>query len=185
VRSQLPLITQRLQLALDKLQAPSTEDEKPQRASIWWHAFADRSAGQDIQLSSSLTDDPPIPAGLFDSVVENLLENARYKRQREPGITINVSLVTDARGATLTVTDSGSPVPQALRQALFSGAVRSASGLGIGLHQAARYAQQHGYRLRLLDRVEDGVAFELSLAGGTPGTADAVRDLPAAAAQGS
>jgi len=179
VRRQLPLITQRLQLALDKLQAPTAEDEKPERASAWWNAFTTRNSGQGIEFSSALDEDPEIPAGLFDSVAENLVENARYKRQREPGISIRVSLLGHAQDATLRVEDSGSPVPAAMRQELFAGAVRSASGLGIGLYQAARQAREHGYRLRLLDPGGDGgVTFELARAeraaapdGGAPRTA--------------
>ena len=185
VRRQLPLITQRLQLALDKLQAPSAEEEKPQRASAWWHTFTTRNSGQGIEFSSALEMDPEIPTGLFDSVAENLVENARFKRQREPGIAIRVSLLGDARDATLRVADDGSPVPEAVRRELFTGAVRSASGLGIGLYQAARQAREHGYRLRLLDTgAAPGVTFELARADDTAPHGGAPH-LEAAGAQGS
>ena len=161
VRRQLPLITQRLQLALDKLQAPSTTEEPSQRASTWWQTFTTRNSGQGIEFQAHLDTDPDIPAGLFDSVAENLVENARFKRQREPGTQVTVSLRTGHGEAVLQVSDTGTPVPPDLREQLFRGAVNSTSGLGIGLYQAARQAEENGYRLRLKDN-DENVVFELA-----------------------
>jgi signal transduction histidine kinase len=151
VRRQLPLVTQRLQLALDKLQAPDLRKSSVQPVSRWWRALLERNAGQGIEFDAALDGDPPVPAELFDSVAENLIENARFKRQREPGIRIRVHVATRGEDVTLGVSDDGSQVPPVVRDRLFSSAVQSASGLGIGLYQAARQARENGYRLDLVD----------------------------------
>jgi len=181
VRRQLPLITQRLQLALDKLQAPQAREEHPQSLHAWWRGFTARNAGQGIEFSLPPAADPLVPTGLFDSVAENLVENARFKRQREPWLRIRVSLDADQRGATLRVADDGSPVPEAVERQLFRSAVDSASGLGIGLYQAARQAADNGYRLELVEN-RGSVVFEL--APRAEANANNVRVLPAAG-QGS
>lgn len=164
VKRQLPLITQRLQLSLEKLQAPEMDTPSDQivlqPAMLWWQAMMARNESQDIEFINELTMDPIIPVELFDSVTENLIENARYKRQMQPDIRITVHLSIDAGHICLQISDTGSAVPRDVRQALFSGAVKSDSGLGIGLHQAAQLAQKMNYRLHLAERT-DRVLFEL------------------------
>jgi signal transduction histidine kinase len=164
VQRQLPLITQRLQLSLDKLQAPAAptkhDDVVLQPAALWWQAMAARNESQEIEFINEMTIDPMIPVELFDSVTENLIENARYKRQMQPGIRIIVRLSTDDGHICLQISDNGSAIPREVRQALFTGAVKSDSGLGIGLHQAAQLAQEMNYRLHLAERT-DRVLFEL------------------------
>lgn len=161
VRRQLPLVTQRLQLALDKLQAPELRPSALQPVSLWWRTMLERNTGQGIEFAAALDSDPPIPAELFDSVAENLIENARFKRQREPGIRIRVSIAANGDDATLRVSDDGSMVPPMVRERLFGSAMNSDSGLGIGLYQAARQARENGYRLELLD-TPNGATFVLA-----------------------
>lgn len=49
-----------------------------------------------------------IPADLFDSVIDNLLENAYVKRRAESGIEITVTLQSEMRSVCLRVCDQGS-----------------------------------------------------------------------------
>jgi hypothetical protein len=75
----------------------------------------------------------------------------------------------------LRVCDTGSPVPPQVVAGLLRGPVASASGLGIGLYQAARQAEASGFRL-VLERNEPGeVCFALLAAeqnyGSTPAVA--------------
>ena len=72
---QLPNLTQRLQLALDKLQAPTQIDLIESNVSDWWSGVTQRRARDGIEFSADLRVDNLIPVELFDSVVENLLEN--------------------------------------------------------------------------------------------------------------
>jgi len=87
---------------------------------------------------------PGQPAGqqhsatLFDCVLDNLIDNVLKKRQIEPGIAIEVELqVAPLR---LIVCDSGAPIPEQLVANLLHNVVVSENGLGIGLYQAARWA---------------------------------------------
>ena len=101
-----------------------------------------------------------VPVELFDSVLDNLLQNAFAKRQNEGGLRINVSLNSDA--SALHVGDSGSPVHDPILADLLLGPVVSDNGLGIGLYNAARQAEGCGYQLRLSSNVAGSVCFELS-----------------------
>ena len=160
---QLPHLTQRLQLALDKLQTPQTSAAVLRELSDWWEDLQHRNAAQSIEFNADIADvraNSMIPADFFESVVENLLENARVKRLNEPGIDINVSLVATPSGIRLRVADTGSPVDPEIVRDLFRAPVKSRSGLGIGLFQAARQAEPLGYRLALVEDTP-GVCIEL------------------------
>ncbi len=88
-----------------------------------------------------------LPGALFDSVAENLLQNALAKRQREPGLSISVAF----DGVALSVTDDGSAIAPALADGLLREPMLSNDGLGIGLYHAARQADTLGYRLALAE----------------------------------
>ncbi|TNC97970.1 MAG: ATP-binding region ATPase domain protein [Gallionellaceae bacterium] len=100
-----------------------------------------------------------IPAPMFDCVLDNLLENASNKRLRESGIRIEVRLTAEPLG--LEVRDTGSAVPKGIARNLLRTVVPSEDGLGVGMYQAARWAQQMGYRLTLKENREGAVRFEL------------------------
>jgi C4-dicarboxylate-specific signal transduction histidine kinase len=99
-----------------------------------------------------------LPGALFDSVAENLLQNALAKRQRQPGLAISVRFAD----ASLTVADDGSAISPSLSCALFREPVMSEDGLGIGLYHAARQAEASGYLLALSDNQPGAVAFTLA-----------------------
>ncbi len=160
VSRQLPHISQRLELALDKLQSPQQISTERQAASHWWRDFIERHGNTDLHLDVQIHEDPVIPADLFHSVADNLLENIRYKRQLEADIQVDIKFVTNARGARLTISDSGSSIPEELTGQLFRGIVASEAGLGIGLYQAAQQARECGYALRLAEN-DRRVSFEL------------------------
>ena len=161
IARQLPHVNQRLQLALDKLQAPEKEAMAEGSLSAWWEALQARNIDSRINFESKLTSDPTVPLDLFDSVAENLLENARGKRLSEPEITINVQVEADNGTARLRVSDNGSCIESDTARNLFRSPVNSRNGLGIGLYQAARLAQQWGYELSLAANRPNEVAFDL------------------------
>lgn len=161
LKKQLPHLTQRLQLALDKLKTPETLSITQCKLSDWWEAVKSRNVGRHIHFAATVDADPLIPEDLFDSVVENLIENARAKRMIEPDITIDVLLLASADDdVKLRVSDTGTALDPGIAQALFKAPVHSDNGLGIGLYQAARQAEQLGYRLRVVNDTK-GVCFEL------------------------
>jgi len=159
---QLPQIVERLKATLDKLQRPQPAGGVCVPAGEWWAALRQRYAGAGIVWQGEPSVAGDLPADLFDSVGENLLQNALAKRQREPGVEIRVALQPVAQGWQLAVADNGQPMPPAVGERLFREPVDSHDGLGIGLYHAAKLAQAQGYRLVLSANGPAGVEFRLS-----------------------
>ena len=165
---QLPVIAERLRATLDKLQRPQADDRRSAPAEQWWEALKQRHAGDCITWEAAPLGRVTIPVALFDSVAENLLQNALGKRQREDDIEIRAIMAVDRGSAILIVRDSGSAIPAALAGTLFRAPTESASGLGIGLYHAARQAEAASYRLTLEENVSGAVAFHLAPAPESP-----------------
>ena len=165
LQRQLPQITVRLQQTLEKLQAPAqpygeSSVGSRETARRWWAALQQRYARNGIEFVAPVLDaSAQVPLALYDSVADNLLHNALIKRQSESGLTIRVSLSSEA--SVLSVTDSGSPVREWVLRGLLHAPVPSENGLGIGLYHAARQAENHGYELRLAANENGNVCFEL------------------------
>lgn len=165
LRRQLPQVVQRLQVALDKLQQPASPPAAERTLAAWWQQLCARCEGQDITLSAELGQpDQPVPDECLDSVVENLLDNARQKRLTEPGIAVSVNVRNDDDGLVIEVCDSGRAMPAALQTTLFTQAVSSSNGLGIGLYQAGQLARRSGLSLALVDNTDGAVRFRLASA---------------------
>ncbi|MFN9390033.1 MAG: sensor histidine kinase [Betaproteobacteria bacterium] len=171
IQRQLPLIAQRLQVTLDKIEArPASGEERDVPAVEWWRALGQRHAHERVDLRArTLPASAHVPADLFDRVVENLLHNAREKRQRREASAVTVELACEGNACRLTVSDDGEAVPQSLAKRLFEAPVPSASGLGVGLYQSARYAAERGYALKLERNVCGDVRFVLAPAGSDAG----------------
>jgi signal transduction histidine kinase len=162
LQRQLPHITQRLQLALDKLQAPekAIADETP--VQEWWDKLSGRAdSGTAVSYTAEIQHNALVPSELFDSVVENLLENARHKQQSGAELQIQVALTCTTSSIRLTVSDDGEKIAEEQAVQLFAGPVASDSGLGIGLYQAAKQAEMLGYQLALTANKPGDVTFEL------------------------
>lgn len=162
LEKQLPLISQRLQLALDKLQSPDKATAELKPLAQWWEQIKARNQHGDVDFRASALPDLLIPADLFDSVAENLLENARNKQLLEPGLRITVDLKATDSSTTLRVIDTGTPIPPDKSELMFRQPLDSSVGLGIGLYQAARQAEMLGYTLRLAQNDLGNVCFELA-----------------------
>lgn len=161
VRRQLPAIAQRLAATLDKLQRPGEATEARVPAAAWWEGLQRQYEGRGVEFETGRLGDVQVPRGLFDSVADNLLQNALAKRAVEPGVRVSASFSAEAT-AQLRVRDTGHAVPEDVASALFREPARSASGLGIGLYQAARQAQAAGYALRLESNRDGDVCFALA-----------------------
>jgi signal transduction histidine kinase len=159
---QLPLINQRLRLALDKLQAPEKSVSEQLPVPEWWEQIRTRNPGEDVKFTAAIDTDRTLPADLFDSVTENLLENARNKKLTEPALRTAVHLQATDQNLVLRIADDGSPLPAAIADRLFRQPLASESGLGIGLYQAARLAESYDYTLHLLRNEPGHVCFELA-----------------------
>jgi signal transduction histidine kinase len=163
MQRQLPQIAQRLQATLDKLQAPSRTRIEMVDAVTWWEQLKQRYANSEIEFRfDSSEQQEELPGDLFNSVAENLLQNALNKARNEPGLKISAELSLDPQIPQLRVSDDGSPIGQIVAANLFNGPVASHTGLGIGLYQAARQAERLGYRLAIAENEPGHVCFVLA-----------------------
>lgn len=163
LRRQLPHITQRLQLALDKLQQPSQQQSESVAISSWWDHLVERNSSENIEFLSDIHDGEfGVPRDCFDSVVENLLDNARNKAKSTGAIQIKVGLYESDGDVVLSVVDNGAAIESSLASLILSQPVTSDDGLGIGLYQSAQQADVNGYRLVLSENEEGAVRFTLT-----------------------
>lgn len=157
---QLPQIADRLKATLEKLQSPSLESQEQVAADFWWAGLKERYAHVSLEWLGEATVNTSVPGAVFDSVAENLLQNALAKRQRQPGLKIRVAF----GDASLSVDDDGLAIPSVLVANLFREPVSSEDGLGVGLYHAARQADGAGYALKLVENRAGRVAFSLARA---------------------
>ena len=165
LKKQMPLLTQRLNTTLEKLRAPENYSMgNPAKAGSllhWWNQLQLRYAGRHIKFSSDINNDREIPVDIFTTVVENLLDNARSKRMREPKLNIQVSLSETKNQLQLSVIDTGSAIQPEIAECLFKEVVSSQDGFGIGLYQSYELAKNHGFILKVDDNVDGHVCFTL------------------------
>ncbi len=160
---QLPLLTKRLQITLDKLHNPEIiEHSAPVPAEEWWRGVSQRTDEPAVSYRQTAMPTLDVPAGLFDSMLENCLENA-LRKQGEAPICVTVTLFEAAGMPALAVSDNGASVPEELVRNLFIAPLSGGkvAGLGIGLFQVARQARLAGYDLRLACNAPGQVRFEL------------------------
>jgi len=162
IQRQLPQLSQRLKSTLDKLQAPQAEAPALMNTITWWNRLRQRYRDSGIVFASDkIAAGLDLPGDLFDGVADNLIQNALEKRKSQPGLKISVTMLS-GDSHTLMVEDDGTAVPGTISEHLFNAPLTSASGLGIGLYQAAKQAQQLGYRLTLASNKDKAVRFELA-----------------------
>ena len=161
MQRQLPQISQRLNTTLEKLGAPRASELNELDARAWWDALVQRYAGRGIvfELAGDIAG-ARVPVDLFDSVADNLLENALNKGAHAAPLEVRVKYSPRGRGA-LEVCDNGSAIPHTLAHQLFEAPVASLTGFGVGLYQASRLAVQAGYRLSLARNEPGRVCFSL------------------------
>jgi len=166
LKKQMPLLTQRLNATLDKLRAPRKSEETETIASgsllHWWNQLQLRYTGRHIEFLIDTDKDMEIPVDILTTVIENLLDNARNKRIREPELKIFVTLSIINNQLQLSVTDTGSAIDQQIHQHLFKEVVSSQDGFGIGLYQSYELAKNHGYELCVKDNTNGQVSFILT-----------------------
>lgn len=166
MQRQLPQIVQRLQLTLDKLKSPNVNvAEAMERVSArsWWDALQQRYAGEELEFATyGMTKGTHVhlPGEMFDSVADNLLQNALEKRKSERDLAIRIGFSCEG-GGRLTVCDDGAAMDDDLASHIFTAPVHSDNGLGVGLYQAERLARQAGYQLAMTSNQDGRVCFEL------------------------
>lgn len=168
LQRQLPQLTKRLHSTIEKLRVPEVATaELPVAANAWWAELERRLTGSGVRLEAAIAAASDVPSSLFDSFIENALDNARTKAAREAGIEISVAFACDATRCELKVCDSGTAVPDSVVRHLFNGPIERGTGLGIGLFNTAQLARQAGYMLELASNRDGEVCFSLSRPAGS------------------
>jgi len=166
LKKQMPLLTQRLNTTLDKLRSPVTSDaiQNKHRGSLqhWWNQLRQRYSGRHIEFISDIEVDTDVVIDVFTTVAENLLDNARSKRIREPRLGITVELSYRDAQLRLRVTDTGTAIDNSIADQLLNEVVPSHDGFGIGLYQSNELARDHGYTLEVVENRNGEVSFLLS-----------------------
>ncbi len=161
LQRQFPELRQRMQLTLEKLNAPSETLEAQASAFEWWEQLNIRYAGTNIVFTNTASKETSIPTELFNNVAENLLENARYKQKMNKRVSIEARLYEIDNQLQFTVIDTGDPIDSETAKDLFRVNVSSKQGLGVGLYQSEQLANKHGYHLVIASNDARGVAIEL------------------------
>ena len=149
------------EIALNKLKVPQLEVETGMMPlAIWWNNLQQRQQYRHlVWLCEGDLEGKEIPFTLFDSIAENLIENARSKRLAEPDLIVEISL--KSHPLTFSVCDNGSAITEELASKLLHTVVDSENGLGVGLFQAARWAERLGYQVKINENCAGRVCFEL------------------------
>jgi hypothetical protein len=161
VRRQLPVITQRLQQTLEKLQKPQTESGSYMEAGAWWEGFKRGYQNRGVTFEDGgIAAGVTLPKELFDSAGDNLLQNALRKRKLDEAVSVTAAF-SCSDVIELLVCDSGAPVAPEVAQGLLRAPVASESGFGIGLYQTSRLAEISGFALALSRNEPGKVCFTL------------------------
>ncbi|MCW8955431.1 MAG: hypothetical protein OQL09_00985 [Gammaproteobacteria bacterium] len=162
IERQLPLLSQRLQNTLNKLQVKSDTGQSFRLISEWWTEMESRYHGRNIEFLDSINNNITIDTDVFDTIVENLLENARSKRGAQPDVEVTANLVSMDEAFYIEVCDTGDVIPESIASLLFTQILPSTHGYGIGLYQSAQLARKNGYGLALIQNHPGRVCFTIS-----------------------
>jgi signal transduction histidine kinase len=160
LQSNLRQIGTRLQSTLDKLRAPKLDTHINLVDCEQWLNRMKKQHGADsrIVIDSDIENDLVLPVDLFDSVVENLINNAL----RKPSVTrVELRLLSSEDIILLSVCDDGDAISAEIEDDLFARPVSSGSGMGIGLYQSAIMAHAFNYELELSQNDPGRVCFNL------------------------
>jgi PAS domain S-box-containing protein len=165
---------------------------EPQRQPIDMESLARRVMEEtDVRGRAVELDVEPLIAEIDGPKVERILENllVNAAKHTPPGTVVRVGIHRHERGVLLVVEDEGAGVPDDLKEVVFRPFERGprapthAPGTGIGLSLVARFAELHGGRAWVEDRVGGGASFRVSLpaviSGNGPGPPAPAPERPA------
>ena len=135
------------------------------------NALSKRQLQPDIRISVSLSAQPVnFKAGGWTPLATKMMDAAHPGQDMQQNLnpakpetaTPHTETGSKNMNLRLTVCDSGDPIPQAIACNLLRSVIASENGLGIGIYQVSRWAEQLGYRLSLCSNQAGRVCFELS-----------------------
>jgi len=160
LHSNLTQISSRLENTLNRLKTPELDTQLKLIDCNYWitKLEVDHQSNSHIEIHHDIENNNPIPVDLFDSVIENLINNALRKPLAKQVV---VRLLSNSEIIVLSVCDDGESVPQNIESILFKQPVSSGTGMGIGLYQASIMAHTFGFELELSQNETGKVCFNL------------------------
>ena len=160
LQANLNQIGKRLESTLNKLKAPALNTQIVLVDCKHWLERTRKQyrSNKRLQFHSDIENNINLPVDLFDSVIENLLNNALKKPSAKQ---IDVRLMSSENVVVLSVCDNGDAIEAEIEENLFTQPVSSGTGMGIGLYQAAIMALAFNYELELSQNEPGRVCFNL------------------------
>ncbi len=160
LQANLQQIGTRLENTLNKLRAPKLNT---QISLVDCHKWLKRigkqhNANARMQFHGDIENNIALPVDLFDSVADNLINNALKKTSAKQ---IDVRLLSSKDVILLSICDDGDAITPEIEKSLFAQPVSSGSGMGIGLYQSAIMAHAFNYELELSQNERGRVCFNL------------------------
>ena len=160
LQANLSQIGTRLESTLHKLKAPALNTKIVLVDCKNWIERISKQyrSNKLLQFHSDIENNINLPVDLFDSVIENLLNNAMKKPSASQ---IDVRLMSSENIVVLSVCDNGDAIEAEIEEHLFTQPISSGSGMGIGLYQSAIMALAFNYELELSQNESGRVCFNL------------------------
>jgi len=160
LQTNLRQIGERLESTLNKLKAPRLNTQINFVDCEEWMARLAEQYGNNprLEFHRDIENNVAVPVDLFDSVLDNLINNALKKTSANR---IDVRLLSTTEVILLSVCDDGDAIEAEIEKSLFAQPVSSGSGMGIGLYQAAIMAAAFNFELELSQNETGRVCFNL------------------------
>jgi nitrogen-specific signal transduction histidine kinase len=160
LQSNLKQIGERLQNTLEKLRAPGLNTHISLVDCNKWLERIEKQHNANARMffDSDINNNLVLPVDLFDSVADNLINNALKKTS---ATRVEVRLMSSDDIILLSICDDGEAISAEIESNLFTKPVSSGSGMGIGLYQSAIMAHAFNYELELSQNEEGRVCFNL------------------------
>ncbi len=160
LQANLTQIGSRLESTLNKLRAPKLDTQVNLVDCEKWIRRIRRqhNANERLHFSSDIENNQTVPVDLFDSVADNLINNALKKKSVQ---SVDVRLMSSSDVILLSICDDGDSIPAEIESSLFAQPVTSGTGMGIGLYQSAIMAHAFNYELELSQNERGRVCFNL------------------------
>ena len=160
LQTNLNQIGTRLENTLHKLRAPALNTQIVLVDCKHWieRIRQQYRSEKRVHFHGDIENNINLPVDLFDSVIDNLLNNALKKTSVNR---IDVRLLSSREVIVLSVCDDGDAVEPEIEDTLFTQPVSSGSGMGIGLYQSAIMALTFDFELELSQNERGRVCFNL------------------------
>ena len=155
----LKQISSRLESTLNKLKKPKLNTRyKLIKLTQWLTNFKQEHNNHLYCYRVEIQNDIDVPTELLDSVITNLLNNARHKKEVTE---IKIQVLCDRQMLFISVCDNGNAIAENTAKTLFNNPISGGQGMGIGLYQSAIMAQSFNYELELMINEPERVCFSL------------------------